>query len=49
MTSKQHDADSDPSLDDGDSSDWSDEGGATSAGPATDPEDGSSQESEEQG
>lgn len=48
MSSKQRDADSDPSLDDGDSADWSDEGGATPQGPATDPEDGSPDESPEQ-
>lgn len=48
MSSKQHDADSDPSLDDGDSSDWSDEGGATPDGPATDPENGSPNESPQQ-
>jgi len=49
MSNKQHDAEADPSLDDGASSDWSDEGGATPAGPATDPEDGSPDETTEQG
>lgn len=33
------DSGSDPSLDDGESSDWTGEGGAATEGPATDPED----------
>ncbi|WP_309646914.1 hypothetical protein [Nocardioides sp.] len=33
------DTGSDPSLDDGESSDWTGEGGAATEGPATDPED----------
>ncbi len=33
------DATSDPSLDDGSSGDWTDEGGAVTEGPATDTED----------
>jgi hypothetical protein len=32
------DVQSDPSLDDGESADWSAEGGATPEGPATDPD-----------
>lgn len=38
MTSKPDDVTSDPSLDDGESADWSGEGGSTPDGPATDPE-----------
>lgn len=35
----QPDHTSDPSLDDGESTDWTGEGGAATEGPATDPED----------
>lgn len=38
MSSKPDDVTSDPSLDDGESADWSGEGGSTPDGPATDPE-----------
>lgn len=37
MKDTRRDVDSDPSLDD-DDTDWSDEGGATPEGPATDPD-----------
>lgn len=47
MSTHQHDEESDPSLDDGSSSDWSDEGGATPEGPATDVEDASDEETRE--
>ena len=36
-TETEPDTESDPSLDDGRSADWTDEGGATASGPATDP------------
>jgi hypothetical protein len=36
-TGTEPDTESDPSLDDGKSADWTDEGGATTSGPATDP------------
>jgi len=36
-TEAEADTESDPSLDDGKSADWTDEGGATPAGSATDP------------
>lgn len=35
---KKDDAQSDPALDDGDTADWTSEGGATPEGPATAPE-----------
>lgn len=38
MTEKRPDQESDPSLDDGTSTDWSGEGGALPDGPATEPE-----------
>lgn len=44
MKDTRRDVDSDPSLDD-DDTDWTDEGGATPRGPATDPEESSEEES----
>ncbi|QBR92724.1 hypothetical protein EXE57_10880 [Nocardioides euryhalodurans] len=41
MSEHPRDESSDPSLDDGTSTDWSGEGGAVPEGPATDPDDGS--------
>ena len=41
MSQNPRDESSDPSLDDGSSTDWSGEGGAVPEGPATDPDDGS--------
>ncbi len=38
-TTTAADTQSDPSLDDGESTDWSSEGGATPQGPATAPQD----------
>ena len=37
MTERRPDEQSDPSLDDGESADWSSEGGAVDEGPATKP------------
>ncbi|MFL6107859.1 MAG: hypothetical protein ACJ72D_14345 [Marmoricola sp.] len=36
MSRNEKDAEADPALDDGESADWSSEGGATPEGPATD-------------
>ena len=41
MSEQGSDHKSDPRLDDGEAVDWASEGGATTEGPATDPEDGS--------
>ena len=44
MHETPRDETSDPSLDDGTSTDWSGEGGAVPEGPATDPDDDASDE-----
>ena len=41
MSKQGSDHEADPRLDDGEAVDWASEGGATTEGPATDPEDGS--------
>ncbi len=48
MSQQGSDHESDPSLDDGETVDWASEGGATPEGPATDPEDGSPDESRDE-
>jgi hypothetical protein len=44
MSQQGSDHESDPRLDDGEAVDWASEGGATTGGPATDPEDGTPDE-----